>query len=396
MSKTNSDFFDKKTEWAVVKDELLSAYLVPYLSKILSTRKPLIYIDGFAGKGRFADGAKGSPVIACELMQDALNRTRVSNPLMKAFFIEKKHGEDLRLNLPKVPFAKVIDGDYTNSLKGLEDIGKNIFMYVDPYGVKHLNFNQFANISVKFDSAEILFNFNSFGFFRAACRAYQIECNSIDEDYWLEEQDPWTEPLLAKDSYKLTQIVGGDYWKEIVQKFKDGKIDGYEAEVEITKGLCNNLSQYYKYVLNIPVRLKSSNRPKYRMIHLSNHPDGCLLMYDNMQKRMQELFDLQYESQLILFDIDSENRVIDMSSYLSSFREHVLGHSEFVTPEKVIAEYVVDIDLSVPLADIYDVIGEMEKDGLIDVKRDPEYTLTKRKSTFLRSSSGKRIWLKSK
>ena len=64
MSKDNKDFFKVKKIWSVVKDELLACYLVPYFSKIMSTRKPLLYVDCFAGKGKFDDGKNGSPLNA--------------------------------------------------------------------------------------------------------------------------------------------------------------------------------------------------------------------------------------------------------------------------------------------------------------------------------------------
>ena len=51
MAKKNDDFFVEKKPWSKVKDELLGCYLKPYVAKILYTRKPLAYVDCFAGKG---------------------------------------------------------------------------------------------------------------------------------------------------------------------------------------------------------------------------------------------------------------------------------------------------------------------------------------------------------
>ncbi len=44
MSKNNSGFYKKKSEWAIVKDELLGCYLTPYLNKIYNTNRPLLML----------------------------------------------------------------------------------------------------------------------------------------------------------------------------------------------------------------------------------------------------------------------------------------------------------------------------------------------------------------
>ena len=69
MSKKNDDFFKEKKIWSTVKDNLLGYYLQPYFSKILLTGKPIIYIDCFAGKGKFEDGNPGSPIIALDIIK---------------------------------------------------------------------------------------------------------------------------------------------------------------------------------------------------------------------------------------------------------------------------------------------------------------------------------------
>lgn len=398
MSKDNRTFFSQKSEWAKVKDHLLAAYLEPYLAKILCTRKPLLYIDGFAGRGLFDDGSKGSPLIACEVIKAAREKTRSGNTRIDAYFIEKEHGRELKANLAQYDFATVVDGSYENATKRMDrvDKRKNIFMYVDPYGVKHLDYEQFLLISHEFSSAEVLLNFNSFGFFRAACRLLKIDYQDIDEGLEFEEQDPWVAQSSLSDAEKLTKIVGGDFWRDVVLQYKNGSIEGYEAEQKITNGFCRNLERCYSFVLNIPVRLKSSHRPKYRMIHLSNHYDGCLLMYDNMQKRMQDLFDIQTGSQLSLFDMNSENQVVDVRSHLLAFRTHVLGCAEYKEVEAVIAEYVTNIDLAVPLTHFNDELKQLEKDDVVEIKRDPQLTAGGRKSTFLKHSTGKRAYVRAK
>ncbi|TYZ27327.1 hypothetical protein FZ041_11590, partial [Selenomonas caprae] len=77
MSKKNDDFFIEKKPWSIVKDELLGCYLTPYVSKILHTHRPLVYVDCFAGKGKFEDGTPGSPIIAMDIFKNALSTTKI-------------------------------------------------------------------------------------------------------------------------------------------------------------------------------------------------------------------------------------------------------------------------------------------------------------------------------
>ena len=76
MSKDNRSFFKQKKIWSEVKDELLGCYLVPYFNKILSMSNPVLYVDCFAGKGKFDDGKNGSPLIALESLEKSIQQSR--------------------------------------------------------------------------------------------------------------------------------------------------------------------------------------------------------------------------------------------------------------------------------------------------------------------------------
>lgn len=66
MSNTK-DFFKTKNPWSIYKDKLLFDYLTIFFQKILLNGYDTIYIDGFAGKGRFDDGEEGSPIIVSKM-----------------------------------------------------------------------------------------------------------------------------------------------------------------------------------------------------------------------------------------------------------------------------------------------------------------------------------------
>lgn len=88
MAKKNNDFFVEKKAWSVVNDELLGCYFMPYLSKILHTYRPLVYVDCFAGKGKFDDGNPGSPLIALEVINKCQESTSMESTQIEATFID--------------------------------------------------------------------------------------------------------------------------------------------------------------------------------------------------------------------------------------------------------------------------------------------------------------------
>ena len=149
MSKDNSKFFQNKKIWSEVKDELLGCYLVPYFNKILSMGTPIMYVDCFAGKGKFDDGKPGSPLIALESLNNSISQYHGSQviPPVCMKFIELNHTSDLITNLMGQPARRceVIDGKFEdNIIPLLNDAVQayralNMFLYFDPYGVKVLN-----------------------------------------------------------------------------------------------------------------------------------------------------------------------------------------------------------------------------------------------------------------
>ena len=224
MSKKNDDFFKVKKEWSEVKDELLGCYLKPYMQKVLITKKPIIYVDCFAGKGMFEDGKSGSPIIALETIKECLSRSQINNGVINSYFIEKNHAEELRKNICAydVPDENIISGKYEEEIKNI--LSKyndcNVFLYIDPYGIKALNCKLFEELSSSkyFNGVELLINLNSFGFIREGCRVLGVkfEDETIFED--LVEYESTKLEKNDKSINLLNDIAGGNYWKDIIHK----------------------------------------------------------------------------------------------------------------------------------------------------------------------------------
>lgn len=270
MSKDNSDFFKKKNSWSTIKDELLKCYLAPYFQKVLMTKKPIFYVDCFAGQGKFEDGSNGSPLIALEVRGKSLIQTTRTDlkGAIKTAFIELNYADLLQKNIDDMIITgdkpEVIPGKYEEQIENLlkDKGGQNVFLYIDPYGIKALDSTLFDKFeSFGFSTFEMLINFNSFGFFRDGCRVMSVDVSKDATFTDLEDLVEYDATQVKSDSDSeklLTNIAGGDYWKNIVEDYKNGKIDGYKAEKRLSTEYKQRLKQRYSYVLDLPIRLKAN------------------------------------------------------------------------------------------------------------------------------------------
>lgn len=307
MGQTKN-FFKEKKKWSMMKDGILDYYLVPYSSKILRTGKPLIIFDCFAGKGKFDDGKNGSPLIIAEHIKTNLQKNPALGDKFIGIFIEKKYNDDLSDNLVGYPNTKVLEGTFEDNLQSilLADVSTNIFLYVDPYGIKSLSLDNFNHIKDKdFFSLEMLMNFNTAGFLREGCRLLKLEKPSegfSDEDLVDYEAD---EDVNTKE--RMDSVAGGPYWQDVLNEYYSGKIDIYQAEDRFITRYSQKLKEIFKYTVNIPIKLRSSHLPKYRLIFCSNHEDGLILMADNMHKKWKEIVVNERGGQQVLFDFEFPN-----------------------------------------------------------------------------------------
>lgn len=413
MAKDNRDYYKVKNSWSEIKDTRLGYYLEPYFQKILMTRRPIYYVDCFAGKGKFEDGKPGSPLIALKARDDCLRKTerRDKQGAIKTCFIDLNHAGELQKNIdeacPTYDKPEIISGKYEEEIENClrNKRGYNVFLYIDPYGIKELDSNLFDKFGTfGFKTFEMLINFNSFGFFRNACRVMKVDCDKdnllfdLDE---LVEYDPTEVQANAKSSNLLTQIAGGDYWKDIVTDYQDKSIDGYQAECRLSTEYKQRLKQQYSYVLDMPIRLRSINRPKYRMIHVCDHEDGCFLMAQNMQKRKDELFlNIQNRGQISLFDftqqhsISAEGVVITEGEIEEKVKEFLCNVREDISITKFLASFMNENGLICNFQMIYNTLERMKSSGQIDIIRNPALTPRGKESSFWEEKKNKTVTIR--
>ena len=391
MSKRNDDFFVKKKIWSETKDALLGCYLKPYLEKIKYRKKPICYIDAFAGKGKFDDGKDGSPRIAMKTIDESFEHfNTITKPIINCYFIDVNYAKDLKNNL--IDYEKynlhVISGTFEENIQNIlfKNKESSVFLYIDPYGIKALNAKDFVNYANYFKSIELLINFNSYGFFRDACRVLNVKLkdNAINHILnILEEYD--TTPIDSKDT--LTNIIGCNQWVDIVLKYKENKISAGEAERNIAELFCNTLKNGYKYVLNMPIRRKDEEGTKYRLVHCCNHTDGCILMANNMYKRSLEHRNVRHGGQMSFFEFTVEDIAIDDKEIKEKIIKEI--PDGFIHLKNILANFFTNNGVLCDEKKLILFLKEFETNGDIVVVREPAFTEKGKRSNFWSEKSGK-------
>lgn len=397
MSKKNNDFFKQKKAWSEVKDDLLGCYFKPYVQKILHTHKPLVYVDCFAGKGKFEDGKPGSPLIALNIIKECTLSSTLDSFQVYANFIDLNYADELRENLKDFKGVKVFSGRYEDLILNIlkEKHGCNVFLYIDPYGIKALNCSLFDAFSQQgFNSIELLVNMNSFGFIREACNAMgtKFENDEFFDD--LIEYEPSRFVANEKSIQDLNEIAGGTYWQDIVKDYIDNKIDGYEAEARFAEEYCLRLRKKFKYVLNLPLRIKKGNRPKYRMIYATNHKDGCLLMVDNIYNRWQALREIQNNGQLCFLEEDYNNEIINEDEIKDKMIKHFSKYTSPISLHEALANFFVENGAICSSSNIKKILKQWEIEKRITIDRFPDKTKNGKPASFMSEGKGQTIYMR--
>lgn len=284
--QADGSFFDAKREWSRRKDEILGYYLVPYLPKIAVLRRPVLIVDGFAGRGEFNDGEPGSPLIIARTVDKARAGLRVR---VHCLFIERDLG--LYAHLKEVtrdfPDTQVAHATFESCVEQIEERAKtcSVFLYLDPFTVEGIRWTALDRIFAALDrrqSIEVLMNFNVHSFCRRGLAALKMEQPDPSEEVPVSEWESSSTPIA--DS--LSDVVGGDWWQNILTS----QAAYPEKVTRITEAFCEKLRQRFREVCTYAVREKWQHRvPKYVLVFGSRSDHALELMNDAMCRAREKM-----------------------------------------------------------------------------------------------------------
>jgi three-Cys-motif partner protein len=159
------------------KHQMLSRYLGGWYPILSSWNGRVVFLDGFAGRGRYNDGSEGSPLIALRTLLDHQFFARMRHREFVFLFIEANYqnAQSLEYEIdafkaarapwPDSVKAYVINEKFdvtANSMLGtLREQKKNLaptFAFVDPFGYSGLPMDVLAEL-LSYPHAEVFVNF---------------------------------------------------------------------------------------------------------------------------------------------------------------------------------------------------------------------------------------------
>jgi three-Cys-motif partner protein len=160
------DFFDTLHEWSERKLQLLKRY-VEAADKILGSINQIYYVDGFAGRGTYRDGKKGSPIRIAELTQQYKSEGKPYS--FKCINVEENPEYFTNLQMETAKFGSLVQnlqGRFADHLDHiLRVIGNQpAIFFLDPFGIKGIDWSAIKKIInraaqtdlwIRFDHIEI-------------------------------------------------------------------------------------------------------------------------------------------------------------------------------------------------------------------------------------------------
>lgn len=293
-------FFKKKREWSKVKDEIVGKYIACYLKTIQHRGRPIIIVDAFSGPGRFGDGAKGSPFIICgEIQRAPRRRVGIACLFSDSHSAHRAALEDCLAGYIKQGIAGKPLSEFSEALSCALQVGRGstLFFYLDPYGIKDLDFETVRQIYQRdtSQSTEVLINFNFKAFMRMSGNwAYSESASDI------------ARKVKEAKVETVNAVMGGDYWLGIVT---DPKLDKIQREDLVVGKYMERVREFFGFTYSIPVKelddpagsVPTDDLAKYHLIFGTRSPRAVVYMNDVAINALEPYF-RQFKDGL-LFDM---------------------------------------------------------------------------------------------
>ena len=272
VRKTPAEHFGTYTQNNSIKHRILANYLNAYLGVLSGVVDAVHYIDGFAGRGTYADNMPGSPLKALTLLGEG--KLRFTMSLIEA---SKPDFEQLRDSLAEVQAtANQIESPLIENGKFSDHLGQILsrkiytryrrvatFAFIDPCGVAGLSIADIARIlSMPFGECLLLWNYDGFNRLLGGATKGTHDTSVIGD-------------MLASES-ALAEAMA------LAQTARDSEAKEHDMLALVVRELRNSANATYV----LPFRFFSPNaeRTSHYLIHCCSHPRGFKIMKEVMGK----------------------------------------------------------------------------------------------------------------
>lgn len=331
-----------------VKHRILTSYLSPWIVILGSNNRSLAYVDGFAGRGRYASCEPGSPLLVLDAMAQ---HQEARNPRQEfvCHFVEADRANFANLKQeveqhPAVQTGRIQVRLYNSTFSAasgrtvdeIRRLNQPSFFFVDPFGYDDPTMGVLSQV-LQLRRSEVLVNL----MFNFANRAVSIDDN----------------PALAA---ALDRLFGSGEWRRFASmsgvERERGFVDLYREQLRANGA---------QFVIKFRMGDDTANRTLYYLVYGTKHFKGGMLMKDAMVS-LASPGELGYAGakrhQLVpLFDLQMN----ELSNFLL---EKFAGRT--VTFEDIIAQTLEDIGTStVREKDYRSHLKGLEQDRRVSIKR---------------------------
>lgn len=293
--RSSKKFFDELREWSERKLKILEGYLDPFV-KVLGQHKQIYYVDAFAGAGVYRDGEIGSAIRAAEL---ALGYKQQGKPYqLKCINIESdiENFENLEANTHLYgDLVLNLQGTFSDNIERVlsESAGSPALFFLDPFGVKGIEWNLVHRIINRNAISDIWIRFDELAVVRLDAR-YGATDTGAQKSFNI-----LCQTFGIHNSARLHKELEGNTFEERKQKatqlYKRKLTDEYIKTRR--KG----------FIASYPIR-SVTEQDKYSLVFATGHVRGAIIAselvcsIEETYKREVEDYKASKPRQLSLFD----------------------------------------------------------------------------------------------
>ena len=254
------------------KHDMLARYLDGWYPIMSSWNGRIVFLDGFAGRGRYTDGSEGSPIIALKRLINHRSFSQLSHREFVFFFIEanpdnaaslqkeinalKESSASWPPNIKEFVINAKFDQTAAQMLTQLREQKKNMaptFAFIDPFGYSGLPMDLLADL-LAYPRSELFVNFM---------------VGHVQRFIQRDGQERAMSSLFGTDLHHV--LSGYDGQADRVQHLHDVYVRQLTERVG------------FKYVRSFGM-INSTGNIGYYLFHGTRHPKGVKLMKDAMWK----------------------------------------------------------------------------------------------------------------
>ena len=348
-------YWDRPRAHSLLKHSLLGGYLPVFATKTASSRpdRRVVFVDGYAGAGRYRDGSPGSPLIALEIAQRLSEQKRPTN--LDCVFVERKRSVFAAMKCAVGGGGHAIHGDLRRCLPTALEVAADapLFMFLDPYGFLP-SMESLVSDVLRRDRGgrrrptELLVSLMTYSVEREA--GLVLGAREHDAAEGTEEA--------------LDEFMGGAWWREVVE---DQALTDEERDRQLSQGWAERIeakaSGYQAWNVAIPRRWDEAGY--YYLVLVTAHHQGGWYFADQMQRSLQQFYDNTVGVRPQLFDPDYRRReATDVMR--ANLRTLLATRSEFVLGE-VTRELYGDALGWGGIKEISGLVRELDAAGELDV-----------------------------